>query len=234
MLVLALACLSVAGLLVRLALKDRAARRCRAALRPHAERYVIERRWLERAARSRAAFERRWRGELDAAYRQYVPARDRRLIGFQDFAWALDAESAAITNPEIASWTFIDRVSHSSTSFERAVARCLERFGWQVEAPAGPHRAPSLLVVRDGARRVGIRCHYGLQEAECRTVPELVAAAERAGCDAAVLVTNGRFLGATRVLARSAGVDLLHCSQLDRIAILARPAARVEIDRIAA
>jgi hypothetical protein len=212
--------------------RNRLTARCRRILRPHAERYVIEKRWLERWSRSPGEFETQWRHRLRRHYRSHVPWRDRALVTPGDFERALNAEFAGLLNREIDSWTFIDRASDSPAAFARLVARSLEQLGWTVRLPAEDRRQGAHLILEDGRNRVAARLHHAATEIECRAVQEVVAAARRDACNLACIVTNGRIGGAVQTLAAAFEVRLLHCSQLDQIG---GPAAAADPDlRLAA
>lgn len=219
-------CLLGAVLIALMRIKLYIIAECRLRLRLDAERIVIEKRWLERHARSRKDYERAWGAELRTLWQAHLPPLVRKLVRLRDFAWALDAELATLTNPEIASWTFIDRASHSRERFERLVARSLEQHGWQVAVLQGADRVDLQLIATRGRARVGIYCHHGAQPAECLAVHDAAIGRTRQRCEAVCVVTNGRFTRPVVVFAQEQDVALLHCSQLDQVAELARRDAR--------
>jgi hypothetical protein len=211
--------------------RNRLTARCRDVLRSHAERYVIEKRWLEHWSRSPEEFETRWRQQLREHYRTHVPGRDRILVTPGDFERALNAEFAGLLNREIESWTFLDRASVSSAAFSRLVARCLTHLDWTVLPQGTDRREGAHLILENGRNRVAAHLHHAATEVECRSVQEVVAAARREACNVACIVTNGRIGGAVRTLAAAFDVRLLHCSQLDQLG--ADPAVKPDL-RLAA
>ncbi|MGY2048944.1 restriction endonuclease [Methylobacterium sp. JK268] len=198
---------------------------CRLQLRPHAESYVIEKRWLERWSRSGHDFETRWRGWLAQAYARHVRPAHRPLITRAGFERALNAEFAGLLNREIASWTFIDALSDTPALYERLVGACLDRQGWRATPLPFEDRQGADMVLTDGHNRVAVLLHYAGDEAACRLVQEVRSAARRETCNVACIISNGRINGAARALAERLDVLLLHCSQLDQLAEAARPAA---------
>ncbi|QGY04600.1 restriction endonuclease [Methylobacterium mesophilicum SR1.6/6] len=211
-------------LIAYLHLHARASARCRETLRRDAERLLIESRWRERHAKSRAEFEFLQDAELGRLHRAYVPGPVRAFFWIGSFRRALYAEFASILEREIESWTFVDRVSVSPESFEVLMLRCLKSLGWRLDY----QEDDDFVLIRDRHRFVA-RFAWTTRELECLPVNAVASAAERSGCAAAYVITNGRFSGAALAMAHARGVTALHCSQLDQL--LARPADAVPIRR---
>lgn len=209
-------------LIAYLHLHARASAVCRATLRLDAERLLIESRWRERHAKSRADFNLLQDAEVTRLHRAHVPRPVRAIFWIGSFRRALYAEFASILGKEIESWTFVDRVSDSPASFEALMLRCLKSLGWRLDYQEHEH----FVLIRDRQRLV-VRFAWAAHDLECLPVNEVASAAERSGCSAAYVITNGRFSGAALAMADERGVTALHCSQLDLLS--ARSAAVVPI-----
>lgn len=207
-------------------LQVRLAGRCRERLKPQAERLLIESRWMERHAKSPAEFRSRWEAELAHLHRMQMPKAMRAVFRIGSFRQALHAECAAILTKEIESWTFADRASTSPESYERLMLRCLRTDGWRLDHHDGEH----VVLIRERTRIVA-RLLWTARDIECLAISEAASAASRIGCPNVCVITNGRFTGAASAMARQQGVNLLHCSQLDRLPAPAATAVPVRTPR---
>lgn len=206
-------------LLAYLHLHMRLAARCRARLKPHAERLLIENRWMEHHASSPAAFRSRWDAEVRRLHRAHLSKPMRAVLWEGSFRRALQSECAAILPKEIESWTFMDRASTSSDSYARLMLRGVSSAGWRLD-----HRDDEHVVLLRGRTRIVVRLLWTARDIECLAVSEAATAATRLGCPQACVITNGRFTGAAAAMARQQNVLLLHDSQLDQLpAQAARP-----------
>ncbi|MCJ2115145.1 hypothetical protein MKK65_00775 [Methylobacterium sp. J-001] len=200
-------------LLAYLHLHARAATRCRDKLGPYAERLVIEKRWMERHAKSRAEFQARWDHEVRQLHKAHVSRPVRLIYRLNSFERTLNATFATILGDEVASWTFADRMSFSPASYEKLMLRCLRSIGWRLDYQDGEH----FVLIRD-RKRVIVHLVWADRDLECLPVGEVAAAASRIGCSAAYVITNGRLGGAASAMATEMNVVALHCSQLDLVA----------------
>lgn len=211
-------------LLAALHLHVRLSAQCRETLRPHAERLLIECRWMERHAKSTAEFRGRWNAEVSRLHGLQVSKPMRVLFRVGSFRQALYAEFTSILAKEVESWTFVDRASASSSSYERLMLRCLKSAGWRLDHQADEHH----VLIRD-RKRIVVRLLWADRDIECLAISEVAAAAERSGCSTACVITNGRFTGAANAMAAQRNVLLLHCSQLDLLPSLASTTPPVRV-----
>ena len=199
-------------LIAYLHLHARISAACRDRLRPDIERLLIECRWMERHAKSKAEFKTGWNAELLRLHQANLSRPARAIFWFGSFKRALHAEFASILNREIDSWTFVDRNSSSTESYEALMMRCLKSFGWRLDYQEDEH----FVLFRD-RKRIVLRFEWTARDIACLSVNEVAAAAERSGCSAAYVITNGRFSGAALAMAGEREVIALHCSQFDML-----------------
>jgi hypothetical protein len=209
-------------LLAVLHVRDRIAMACRGSLRPHVERLLIEKRWMERHAKGPAEFALRWNAALAQLHRTHVSKPRRAIFRLGSFRQVLHAEFATILEREIASWTYIDWACASATGYERLMLRCLASIGWRLDYQEDEY----FVLIRD-RERVVLRFAWSADDVACLAINEAAAAAERSGCPAAYVITNGRFSGAARAMADARHVIALHCSQFDTLT--AAPAAEMPL-----
>ncbi|MEE7494261.1 hypothetical protein [Methylobacterium oryzae] len=188
----------------------RVTERCRRTVRPHIERLLIENRWLERHARGPAAFEILWDRELVRLRRAHLPRPLRAVVPIGGFRRLVRAEFASILPAELASWTFVDRISSSQASYEALMLRCLKAAGWRLDYQDQEH-----FVLLRARTRVVVCLHWTDRDIACLPISDVAATAERAGSSTACVMTNGRFSGAARAMAEEQNVLALHCSQID-------------------
>ncbi len=207
---LALWVIAILLLLSWLHLQERVTERCRRAIRPQIERLIIENRWMEHHARGAAAFEALWDRELVRLHRAHLSRPLRAVVRFCGFRRLVSAEFASILPAEVASWTFVDRVSASQAHYEALMLRCLKAAGWRLDYQDQDH-----FVLLRARTRVVVCLHWADRDVACLPISDVAAAAERAGSTTACVMTNGRFSGAARAMAEEQNVLALHCSQID-------------------
>ncbi|MCJ2123141.1 restriction endonuclease [Methylobacterium sp. J-077] len=123
---------------------------------------------------------------------------------------------------EIVSWTFLDHASFSPASYAALTLRCLKAMGWRLD-----HQDREHFVLLHDRRRVVVRFEWTDRDLECLAVHEVATAAQHNSCQAACVITNGRFSGAASAMAAEFGVVALHCSQLDLLTPQRAPAPMI-------
>ena len=159
-----------------------------------------------------------WSKEIAYFYDNVVPEPLRRDHGLPDVAGLIEQEIRKVPQATLDEWTMANRADVASgDDFEALVGEQLEDIGWQVRRTGRSGDQGADLVAAKNGVSVAVQCKLYAQPVGNKAVQEVLAAQRYYATERAAVVSNAAFTKSATKLALSAGVLLLHVSDLDRL-----------------
>jgi restriction system protein len=163
-----------------------------------------------------------WSKDIAYFYDNVVPGPLHRNYSLADVAGLIEHEIRKVPQATLDEWTMANRADVASgDDFEVLIGEQLEDGGWHVRRTGRSGDQGADLVAEKNGVSVAVQCKLYAQPVGNKAVQEALAAQRYYATDHAAVVSNAAFTRSAVQLARSAGVLLLHVSDLDRLDHLA-------------
>jgi restriction system protein len=163
-----------------------------------------------------------WSKEVAYFYDNILAETLHRDHSLTDVAGLIEHEIRKVPQATLDEWTMANRADVASgDDFEVLIGEQLEDGGWHVRRTGRSGDQGADLVAEKNGVSVAVQCKLYAQPVGNKAVQEALAAQRYYATDHAAVVSNAAFTRSAVQLARSAGVLLLHVSDLDRLDHLA-------------